>query len=1355
MNSESRKSILLVEDMAIIAMAEANILKKYGFEVLIAYTGKEAVAVAIDNKDLDLVLMDIDLGRGMDGTEAAQLILQKREIPIVFLSNHTEKEIVEKTEKITSYGYVVKNSGETVLLASIKMAFKLFDAHTKRKESEKRLNLSLEGADIGLWDQDFTTQQVFRSDKWFSMLGYESDHISGTLDFWKSIIHPDDYEQSMAEARKHEEGFTDVFKVEHRLRCKDGSYKWVLNWGKISDRDKEGKPLRALGIHLNIDERVKTEEALKQSEERLRFALEGNSDGIWDWNLKTGDVYFSPRYYTMLGYDPNEFLPSYQAWKELLHPEDVEQSEKIVLQSIDQLKPFSIEFRLKKKDGSYCWILARGKVAEKDSDGKALRISGSHTDINERKLAEESLRKNENKLQSIFKAAPIGIGVTSNRVLIELNERLCAMLGYRCEELIGKNARILYPTQEEYEYVGNVKYEQIAKHGTGTVETRWIKKDGTIINILLSSTPVNLQDLSGGVTFTAIDITERREFEEALKISLAKYKVLFESFPLGITISDEAGNIVESNKQAERLLSISTDEHNSRQIDSKEWRIINTNGSPMQPEEYASVIALKENRLVENVQMGMVKENNETTWINVTAAPVPLEGYGVAIAYGDISELKSREEELQKSEQMFRHLFNNSPDAILIIQEDGKIIDANEVALNRYGYSLEEFLTITPNHLAPERLIKSIPEKFKNALQQPMHFEWVHMKKNGEEFPVEIHSKPIWINGRKHIFAEARDITDRKIAEATLQESQQMLSTILNNIPIRVFWKDLNSNYVGCNLPFALDAGFKSPEELYGKTDFDMGWENEADLYRKDDKEVMSSGVPRYNYEEPQTRANNEIGWLKTSKIPLKNINGDVIGVLGTYEDITERKKTEEQLKKSEERYSLAQSAAKIGSWDWNMVTDELTWSELIISMFGFERGDIKGTMNDFWCRLHPDDIPMIEERVKATIERNEDYNVAHRVIHPDGNIRWMYETGNVIRDEDGKPVRMLGVVQDITDRKKAEEQLKESEEKYRRFFEEDLSGVFVSTPEGVIKACNLAYANMMEYDSSEELISSNAEEHYSNPQERKDFLNLLREKRKLSNYEGSVVTKKGKKLHTLENIIGIFDKDNKLVEFWGYVNDITEKKNAETALKNAADEKEALHKELLHRVKNSFNLIKSLIYLERDKITDVNANKILENLEMRIAALAQMYSILNASGVSEKINLGAYLKQVTDSLSVTYIEDYEKIKVHQSYDNIFTSPKNASSIGLIVNELVTNSLKYAFPESSSGTIKILLKHINGTANITVSDDGVGVPADFSIETAGGLGTQLVYMLTQQLNGSITINKEKGTSFTISFPVDE
>lgn len=917
MISESKKTILLVEDMAIIAMAEANTLKKNGYSVIIAGNGNEAIKLASENSNLDLILMDIDLGKGMDGTEAAQIILKNQDVPIVFLSNHTEKEIVEKTEKITSYGYVVKNSGETVLMASIKMAFKLFDAHRLRlesenkllesdrkfqtlekqiddviwtmdmnfrftyvspsiekmhgytvdemlklnlqdflteessqkvfnilseeissyiknkkednsvtfeleqikkdrtvflteirarflldkennpigiigvtrditrrllsekalRDSEKTLNLALEGAQIGLWDQNFKTGIVNRSDHWAMMLGYDPAEMKNDLDFWKSNIHPDDIETALNEAARHEQGLTEFYKVQHRLKCKNGNYKWILNWGKISERDEEGKPVRALGIHLDIDEHRQIQESLKLSEERLRYALEGNSDGIWDWNLKTGAVYFSPRYYTMLGYKPNEFKPSYEKWKEFLHPDDLIKSETTILSAIEMLNPFSVEFRLRKKDGSYCWILARGKVAEKDSDGKALRISGSHSDINERKLAEEVLKKNENKLNSIFKAAPVGIGMTSNRVLLEVNDTMCKMLGYNRDELIGNNALMLYPTVEEFELVGKEKYKQIEQFGTGTVETKWVCKDGKIIDVLLSSTPLNLRDVSGGVTFTALDITERKKTEIALK------------------------------------------------------------------------------------------------------------------------------------------------------------------------------------------------------------------------------------------------------------ESQQMLQNVLDKFPGVVFWKDINSTYLGCNLAFAIGAGLKNADEIIGKTDFDLPWaKTEAKKYQADDKQVMNSGVAKLNIIETQHQSGNKIAWFDTNKIPLIDDLGKLYGVLGTSTDITNRKEAEEALRISEERYSLAQKAANIGSWDWNMLTDELSWSELVIPMFGLKPGEFKGTMAEFWNRLHPDDIPMIEEKIKATIDRNENYRVEHRVVHPDGNIRWMLETGNVFNDKDGKAYRMLGMVQDITERKMAEELLRNSE---------------------------------------------------------------------------------------------------------------------------------------------------------------------------------------------------------------------------------------------------------------------------------------------------------------------------------------
>ena len=168
------------------------------------------------------------------------------------------------------------------------------------------------------------------------------------------------------------------------------------------------------------------------------------------------------------------------------------------------------------------------------------------------------------------------------------------------------------------------------------------------------------------------------------------------------------------------------------------------------------------------------------------------------------------------------------------------------------------------------------------------------------------------------------------------------------------------------------------------------------------------------------------------------------------------------------------------------------------------------------------------------------------------------------------------------------------------------------------------------EYDSVDELLASNPVEHYDQPQDRVVFLNLLREKRKLIDYEGSLVTKKGKRIDTLENIIGVFDDNNNIIEFWGYVNDITDRKNTEQVLKNAAIEKEALHRELLHRVKNSFNLIKSLMYLEREKLDNKEASKIFENLEMRIGTLSKMYSLLKLSGISQQLDLGEYLNEIT-----------------------------------------------------------------------------------------------------------------------------
>jgi PAS domain S-box-containing protein len=173
-----------------------------------------------------------------------------------------------------------------------------------------------------------------------------------------------------------------------------------------------------------------------------------------------------------------------------------------------------------------------------DHQGCLEQIIHIATDVTQKKRMEDTLRKSESRLKSIFLAAPIGIGLISDRIVLQVNDRLCEMLGYSREELIGKSARIFYPTDDEFEFVGREKYDQISRLGTGSVETRWIRKNGEIIKIILSSTPLDASNLANGVTFTALDITERGRAEEALRESERKYRFLADnSFDVIWTLS--------------------------------------------------------------------------------------------------------------------------------------------------------------------------------------------------------------------------------------------------------------------------------------------------------------------------------------------------------------------------------------------------------------------------------------------------------------------------------------------------------------------------------------------------------------------------------------------------------------------------------------------------------------------------------------------------------------------------------------------------------------------------------------------------------------------------------------------------
>ncbi len=276
-------------------------------------------------------------------------------------------------------------------------------------------------------------------------------------------------------------------------------------------------------IFDDITERKQAEDALRRNEKDLRESQRIAHVGSWRLDVATNEVVWTEELYNMYGFDPSLPPPPYTEHMKLFTPESWERLSTALARTRDTGIPYTLELETVRKDGSNGWMWVRGEV-DVDRAGKTVGLWGAAQDITERKRSEEALKASEEKLKSIFRVAPTGIGVVNDRILIEVNPRICEMTGYSSEELLGQSARILYPSQNEYELVGKEKYAQIARCGTGTVETLWQRKDGKIIDILLSSTPVDSNDLSKGVTFTAIDITERKQAEAALRTNEARYR---------------------------------------------------------------------------------------------------------------------------------------------------------------------------------------------------------------------------------------------------------------------------------------------------------------------------------------------------------------------------------------------------------------------------------------------------------------------------------------------------------------------------------------------------------------------------------------------------------------------------------------------------------------------------------------------------------------------------------------------------------------------------------------------------------------------------------------------------------------
>jgi PAS domain S-box-containing protein len=413
-----------------------------------------------------------------------------------------------------------------------------------------------------------------------------------------------------------------------------------------------------------------------------------------------------------------------------------------------------------------------------DSDGiTPISTIAQGQEITKRKKAEQAVRESEDKFRSLYDNMSEGSGlhtlvyndqgVPEDYLITEVNPAFEALLRISRQAVINKTSRIAYGV-EEPPYLEI--YARVALTGEPAIfETYFAPLDKYFsISVYCPA--------KGSFATIFRDITERKKADQALKIALTKYQVLFNLFPIGITISDPEGNLIESNQIAGSILGISLEEQEKRKIDGQEWRIIRPDGSPMDPSEFASVRALSEGHTVSDVEMGIVKGKKQITWLNVSATPIPLEGYGVAIVYGDITERRQAEQEKERT----RKLLEDS-------QRIGKIggweinMDTLELKWTREMYSIHEVdesfkptVDLRFSFYTPESL-PVIDQAVKRAFE------------NGESY--EVDSEIITAKGKRksvksigqvdlesrRVFGFFQDITEQKLGAEALMNSEAQL----------------------------------------------------------------------------------------------------------------------------------------------------------------------------------------------------------------------------------------------------------------------------------------------------------------------------------------------------------------------------------------------------------------------------------------------------------------------------------------------------------------------------------------------------------------------------------------------------
>ncbi len=916
----------------------------------------------------------------------------------------------------------------------------------------------------------------------------------------------------------------------------------------------------------------------------------------------------------------------------------------------------------------------------------------------------QKLEDERNLLHSLFEAIPDPIYIKDrNSCFTFVNKAQAELLGTSQEKAIGTSDFNFFDHAEEAFH----DEQQIIQTGKPIKNKLEYIHDANQDYIYVLATKVPLRDNTGkiiGTVGTSRDISNQVKIEQELKSRTLWLKKIINAVGDGITLSNNKGEFEIYSKEMKNITGYSPEE-----INCGKSFLDKLYPDPAKRNRVLFELALlRVNKQNKNIETKIVCKNGEEKTLLVSSVIIFQNNteYYLSI-YRDITDRIKAEEALRENEIKYRNFAENISEGIYSTNRNGIFTGVNQVLVKMFGFKNEEDLTGLPAwQLAKPGEREQTREKFiEKAMQgdtSPLEVECI--KRDGTVFWAEI--KLNTENNLQYSFGTVTDITEQKKAQEALRRSEKKYRTLFNQMIngytiIEPIWDTENQmvdfKYIELNPAFERLTGLKQEQALNHTVKellpgIEDTWFRHFSKLFKDKKNISF-----VNYLKPLDKYYAVDAFLYAE---------NQIAVV--FEDITKRKKTEQALQLNEERYALAQRAANIGSWDWNIKTNEVYWSEHIEPLFGFERGTFKGTYEAFLELVHPEDKKIITDAVYQSLNNKADYKVEHRIIAPDKTIRWMQGSADVLYDDNKKPKRLIGVVMDITEQKKAQEKIEE-QYKHLQASEEELR------------------------QNTEELRTVN-----ESLEKTRELLIALLKKEKA----GRVELEKAKKAAEAANQAKSEFLDNMSHEIRTPMNSILG--FTELLVKQINNQK---YKNYLQSIKSSGNTLMNLI------------NDILDLSKIEAGKMVIKLNPVNLRAIVDEIEHIFYLKIKQKKLQWIKQID-ERIPGFVKTDEL--------RIRQILLNLTGNAIKF----TSKGSVKIKIDCLQISNNkldidISVEDTGIGIPKnelnhifdafkqheqhDTKKFGGTGLGLAITKRLTNMLNGTIRVQSEpdKGSTFTV------